>query len=217
HKDNPLRVLPSGKPGAVQFVAVDGKPGGIIAIADPIKATTRAALDSLRADGIHIVMLTGDNKTTAEAVGKQLGIDDVEADVLPEDKNRIVKKLRAEGKIVAMAGDGVNDAPALAEADVGIAMGTGTEVAIQSAGVTLVKGDLAGIARARALSRMTMRNIRQNLVFAFAYNAIGIPVAAGVLYPFFGILLSPVVAALAMSLSSVSVIGNALRLKVARL
>ena len=199
------------------FVAVDGKPGGVIAIADPIKATTRAALDSLRADGIHVVMLTGDNKTTAQAVARQLGIDDVEADVLPEDKNRIVRKLRADGKVVAMAGDGVNDAPALAEADVGIAMGTGTEVAIQSAGVTLVKGDLAGIARARALSRMTMRNIRQNLVFAFAYNAIGIPVAAGVLYPTFGILLSPVVAALAMSLSSVSVIGNALRLRAARL
>jgi len=195
------------------FVAVDGKPGGIIAIADPIKATTRAALDRLRADGIHVVMLTGDNTTTAQAVGKALGIDDVHADVLPEDKNRIVKTLRADGKIVAMAGDGVNDAPALAEADVGIAMGTGTEVAIQSAGVTLVKGDLAGIARARALSRMTMRNIRQNLVFAFAYNAIGIPIAAGVLYPNFGILLSPVVAALAMSLSSVCVIGNALRLR----
>jgi len=199
------------------FVAIDGKPGGVIAIADPIKATTRAALDSLRADGIHVVMITGDNKTTAQAVAKQLGIDDVEADVLPEDKNRIVKKLRADGKIVAMAGDGVNDAPALAEADVGIAMGTGTEVAIQSAGVTLVKGDLAGIARARALSRMTMRNIRQNLVFAFAYNAIGIPIAAGVLYPTFGILLSPVVAALAMSLSSVSVIGNALRLRATQL
>jgi Cu+-exporting ATPase len=199
------------------FIAVDGKPGGIIAIADPIKSTTRAALDSLRSGGIHVVMLTGDNKTTAQAVAKQLGIDDVEADVLPEDKNRIVKKLRADGKIVAMAGDGVNDAPALAEADVGIAMGTGTEVAIQSAGVTLVKGDLAGIARARALSRMTMRNIRQNLVFAFAYNAIGIPVAAGVLYPTFGILLSPVVAALAMSLSSVSVIVNALRLRAAHL
>ena len=206
-----------GSGATALFVAVDGKPGGIIAIADPIKATTRAALDSLRADGIHVVMLTGDNKTTAQAVAKQLGIDDVEADVLPEDKNRIVKKLRADGKVVAMAGDGVNDAPALAEADVGIAMGTGTEVAIQSAGVTLVKGDLAGIARARALSRMTMRNIRQNLVFAFAYNAIGIPVAAGVLYPAFGILLSPVVAALAMSLSSVSVIANALRLRAARL
>ena len=199
------------------FVGVDGKPGGIIAIADPIKATSRAALDSLRADGIHIVMLTGDNRTTADAVAHILGIEDVEADVLPEDKNRIVRKLRADGKIVAMAGDGVNDAPALAEADVGIAMGTGTEVAIQSAGVTLVKGDLAGIVRARALSRMTMRNIRQNLVFAFAYNAIGIPVAAGVLYPTFGILLSPIVAALAMSLSSVSVIGNALRLRAARL
>jgi Cu+-exporting ATPase len=206
-----------GKGATALFVGVDGKPGGIIAIADPIKATTRAALDSLRADGIHIVMLTGDNRTTAEAVAKQLGIDDVKADVLPEDKNRIVRKLRAEGKIVAMAGDGVNDAPALAEADVGIAMGTGTEVAIQSAGVTLVEGDLAGIARARALSRATMGNIRENLVFAFAYNAIGIPVAAGALYPYFGILLSPVVAALAMSLSSVSVIGNALRLKAARL
>jgi P-type Cu+ transporter len=206
-----------GSGATALFVAVDGKPGGIIAIADPIKSTTRAALDSLRSEGIHVVMLTGDNKTTAQAVAKQLGIDDVEADVLPEDKNRIVKKLRAAGKIVAMAGDGVNDAPALAEADVGIAMGTGTEVAIQSAGVTLVKGDLAGIARARALSRMTMRNIRQNLVFAFAYNAIGIPVAAGVLYPTFGILLSPVVAALAMSLSSVSVIVNALRLRAAQL
>ena len=199
------------------FVAVDGKAAGVIAIADPIKGTTRDALDSLRADGIHVVMLTGDNTTTAQAVAKQLGIDDLEADVLPADKNRIVKNLRADGKIVAMAGDGVNDAPALAEADVGIAMGTGTEVAIQSAGITLVKGDLSGIARARALSRMTMRNIRQNLVFAFAYNAIGIPVAAGVLYPNFGIVLSPVVAALAMSLSSVSVIANALRLRAARL
>ncbi len=206
-----------GQGATALFVGVDGKPGGIIAIADPIKETTRAALDSLRTDGIHIVMLTGDNRTTAEAVARQLGIEDVEADVLPEDKNRIVRKLRADGKIVAMAGDGVNDAPALAEADVGIAMGTGTEVAIQSAGVTLVKGDLAGIARARALSRATMSNIRQNLVFAFAYNVIGIPVAAGVLYPTFGILLSPMVAALAMSLSSVSVIANALRLKTARL
>jgi Cu+-exporting ATPase len=202
-----------GQGATALFVGIDGKPGGVIAIADPIKATTRAALDSLRAEGIHIVMLTGDNRTTAEAVARQLGIDDVEADVLPEDKNRIVRKLRADGKIVAMAGDGVNDAPALAEADVGIAMGTGTEVAIQSAGVTLVKGDLAGIARARALSRATMANIRENLVFAFAYNAIGIPVAAGALYPNFGILLSPMVAALAMSLSSVSVIANALRLR----
>jgi Cu+-exporting ATPase len=158
-------------------------------------------------------MLTGDNRTTAEAVGRKLGIKEVEADILPQDKNRIVKRLTAEGRIVAMAGDGVNDAPALAEAAVGIAMGTGTEVAIQSAGITLVKGDLAGITRAIVLSRATMRNIRQNLVFAFAYNVIGIPIAAGVLYPNFGLLLSPIIAALAMSLSSVSVIGNALRLR----
>jgi Cu+-exporting ATPase len=199
------------------FLAVDGKPGGVIAIADPIKSTTQAALDSLRKDGIRIVMLTGDNKTTAEAVARKLGITEVEADVLPQDKNRIVKKLTGEGRIVAMAGDGVNDAPALAEAAVGIAMGTGTEVAIQSAGITLVKGDLAGIARAIVLSRATMRNIRQNLVFAFAYNAIGIPIAAGVLYPTFGLLLSPIIAALAMSLSSVSVIGNALRLRTLKL
>ena len=199
------------------FLAVDGKPGGVIAVADPIKATTPAALDSLRADGIRIVMLTGDNRTTAEAVARKLGIDDVEADVLPEDKNSIVRRLRSEGRVVAMAGDGVNDAPALAEADVGIAMGTGTEVAIQSAGITLVKGDLAGIARARALSRATMRNIRQNLVLAFVYNVAGIPIAAGVLYPSLGLLLSPIVAALAMALSSVSVIGNALRLRAARL
>jgi len=195
------------------FLAVDGKPGGVIAIADPIKATTQSALDQLRSDGIRIVMLTGDNKTTAEAVARKLGIVEVEADVLPQDKNRIVKKLTAEGRIVAMAGDGVNDAPALAEASVGIAMGTGTEVAIQSAGITLVKGDLAGIARAIVVSRATMRNIRQNLVFAFAYNGIGIPIAAGVLYPTFGLLLSPIIAALAMSLSSVSVIVNALRLR----
>ncbi len=195
------------------FLAVDGKPGGVIAVADPIKSTTPPALESLRNFGIRIVMLTGDNKTTAEAVARKLGIIEVEADILPRDKNRIVKKLTAEGRIVAMAGDGVNDAPALAEAAVGIAMGTGTEVAIQSAGITLVKGDLAGIARAIVLSRATMRNIRQNLVFAFAYNAIGIPIAAGVLYPAFGLLLSPIVAALAMSLSSVSVIANALRLR----
>jgi Cu+-exporting ATPase len=199
------------------FLAIDGKPGGVIAIADPIKATTQAALDTLRSYGIRIVMLTGDNKTTAEAVARKLGIKEVEADVLPQDKNRIVKKLTAEGRIVAMAGDGVNDAPALAEASVGIAMGTGTEVAIQSAGITLVKGDLAGIARAIVLSRATMRNIRENLVFAFAYNAIGIPIAAGVLYPSFGILLSPIVGALAMSLSSVSVILNALRLRTLKL
>src|SRR5271163_424108 len=199
------------------FLAIDHKPGGVIAIADPIKATTQAALDTLRNDGIRIVMLTGDNKTTAEAVARKLGIKEIEADVLPQDKNRIVKKLTSEGRIVAMAGDGVNDAPALAEAAVGIAMGTGTEVAIQSAGITLVKGDLAGIARAIVLSRATMRNIRQNLIFAFAYNAIGIPIAAGVLYPVFGILLSPIVGALAMSFSSVSVIANALRLRALKL
>ncbi len=199
------------------FMAIDGQPGGVIAIADPIKPTTRAAINDLRAAGIHIVMLTGDNRTTAKAVARQLGINDVHADVLPEDKHRIVGMLKADGRVVAMAGDGVNDAPALAEADVGIAMGTGTEVAIQSAGITLVRGDLAGIVRARTLSRMTMRNIRQNLVFAFAYNVIGIPVAAGVLYPAFGLLLSPMVAALAMSLSSVSVIANALRLRTIKL
>jgi len=199
------------------FLAVDGKRAGVIAIADPIKATTQGALDQLRKDGVRIVMLTGDNKTTAQAVANRLGIKEVESDVLPQDKNRIIKQLAAEGRIVAMAGDGVNDAPALAEAAVGIAMGTGAEVAIQSAGITLVKGDLAGIARAIVLSRATMRNIRQNLFFAFAYNGIGIPIAAGALYPTFGVLLSPVVAALAMSLSSVSVIGNALRLRALRL
>ena len=199
------------------FLGVDGKAGGIIGIADPIKATTQAAIDGLRAEGIRIVMLTGDNRTTAEAVARKLGITDVQADVLPEDKHRIVRELRAKGEVVAMAGDGVNDAPALAEADVGIAMGTGTEVAMQSAGVTLVKGDLSGIARARTLSRATMRNIRQNLVFAFVYNAAGVPLAAGVLYPTFGLLLSPMVAALAMALSSVSVISNALRLRGLRL
>jgi P-type Cu+ transporter len=199
------------------FVAVDGRPAGIIAVADPIKATTPAALASLRADGIRIIMLTGDNRTTAEAVAAKLGITDIEAEVLPEQKNAIVRRLRSEGRAVAMAGDGVNDAPALAEADVGVAMGTGTDVAMQSAGVTLVKGDLAGIARARALSRATMRNIRQNLVLAFVYNVFGIPIAAGILYPAFGLLLSPIVAAAAMSFSSVSVIANSLRLRFARL
>lgn len=199
------------------FLAVDGTAAAVIGVADPIKATSSAALERLRADGLRVVMLTGDNLTTAQAVARQLGIADVEADVLPEDKHRIVRELKAKGQIVAMAGDGVNDAPALAEADVGIAMATGTEVAIQSAGITLVKGNLAGIARARTLSRMTMRNIRQNLVFAFAYNLIGIPIAAGVLYPTFGMLLSPIIAALAMSLSSVSVIANALRLRSAKL
>jgi P-type Cu+ transporter len=199
------------------LVAVDGAPAGIIAVADPIKASTPAALASLRADGIRIVMLTGDNRATARAVADTLGITNIEAEVLPEQKNAVVRQLRAEGRVVAMAGDGVNDAPALAEADVGVAMGTGTDVAMQSAGVTLVKGDLAGIARTRALSRATMRNIRQNLVLAFVYNVLGIPLAAGVLYPAFGLLLSPIVAAAAMSFSSVSVIGNALRLRFARL
>ena len=195
------------------FVAVDSKPAGVIAVADPIKQTTPAALARLRQDGVWIVMLTGDNRTTAQSVAAKLGIADVEAEVLPEQKNAIVRRLRSEGHAVAMAGDGVNDAPALAEADVGVAMGTGTDVAMESAGVTLVKGDLAGIARARALSRATMRNIRQNLVLAFVYNVLGIPLAAGVLYPAFGLLLSPIVAAAAMSFSSVSVIGNSLRLR----
>jgi P-type E1-E2 ATPase len=199
------------------FAAIDGKPAGIIAVADPIKASTPAALANLRADGVRIVMLTGDNRATARAVADKLGITDIEAEVLPEQKNAVVRRLRSEGRVVAMAGDGVNDAPALAEADVGVAMGTGTDVAMQSAGVTLVKGDLAGIARTRALSRATMRNIRQNLVLAFVYNVLGIPLAAGVLYPAFGLLLSPIVAAAAMSFSSVSVIGNALRLRFARL
>jgi Cu+-exporting ATPase len=182
-----------------------------------VKETTAEALKQLRADGIRVVMLTGDNKRTAAAVAGRLGIDAVEAEVLPEDKARIVQKLKAEGRIVAMAGDGVNDAPALAAADVGIAMGTGTDIAIESAGVTLVKGDLLGIARARRLSQATMRNIRQNLFFAFIYNSGGIPLAAGVLYPLFGLLLSPIVAAAAMALSSVSVIANALRLRSLRL
>ena len=199
------------------FVALDGAPAGVLAIADPIKESSRAALAALRADGVRIVMLTGDNRRTAEAVARQLGITDIEADVLPDQKHAVVRRLRAEGRVVAMAGDGVNDAPALAEADIGIAMGTGTEVAMQSAGVTLVKGDLIGIARARALSQASMRNIRQNLFFAFVYNAIGVPVAAGVLYPWFGILLSPAIAALAMALSSFSVVMNALRLRRLRL
>jgi Cu+-exporting ATPase len=199
------------------FVAVDDKLAGIVAVADPIKATTITALDALRREGMRIVMLTGDNRTTAQAVAAQLGITEVEADVLPDQKSAIVRRLKSEGRVVAMAGDGVNDAPALAAADVGIAMGTGTDVAMQSAGLTLVKGDLAGIARGRALSRATMRNIRENLVLAFVYNVVGIPVAAGALYPAFGVLLSPILAAAAMSLSSVSVIGNALRLRFARI
>ncbi len=201
----------------VIFIAVDGKAAGLLAIADPIKETTPAAIKALHDQGIRIVMLTGDNRRTAEAVAKQLGIEEVEAEILPEDKGRIVKKLQDEGKIVAMAGDGTNDAPALAVADVGIAMGTGTDVAMESAGVTLLKGDLTGIVRARKLSVATMSNIRQNLFFAFVYNMAGVPIAAGVLYPVFGILLSPIIAAAAMSLSSVSVIANALRLKLTRL
>jgi Cu+-exporting ATPase len=199
------------------FVAIDGKAAGLVAIADAIKATTPAAISALKAVGIRVVMLTGDNATTAQAVAQKLGITDVEADVLPEDKGRVVERFRQQGRVVAMAGDGVNDAPALAAADVGIAMGTGTDVAMESAGVTLLKGDLNGIVRARRLSAATMANIRQNLFFAFIYNAAGVPVAAGVLYPLFGVLLSPIIAAAAMALSSVSVIGNALRLNRVRL
>jgi len=197
----------------VMFVAIDGRPAGLIGVADPIKASTAEALKLLQEDGVKIVILTGDNRITAAAVAKKLDIDQVEAEVMPDQKASVVKRLQSEGRIVAMAGDGVNDAPALAQAQVGIAMGTGTDVAMESAGVTLVKGDLRGIAKARRLSRATMRNIRQNLFFAFFYNVLGIPIAAGVLYPVFGLLLSPVIASAAMSLSSVSVITNALRLK----
>jgi len=199
------------------FVAIDGKPAGILAVADPIKATTAEAIKELHVLGLKLVMLTGDNRRTAAAVAKQLGLDAVEAEIEPAGKVAHVKKLRTEGKHVAMAGDGINDAPALSEAEVGIAMGTGTDVAMQSAGVTLVRGDLRGIAKAIRLGRATMRNIRQNLIFAFFYNALGIPVAAGVLYPFFGLLLSPIIAGAAMSMSSVSVISNALRLRKVRL
>ncbi|MDX2157681.1 MAG: heavy metal translocating P-type ATPase [Hyphomicrobiaceae bacterium] len=199
------------------LVAIDGKAAGIVAIADPVKATTAPAIAALKEAGVRVVMLTGDNRTTAEAVAKRLGITEVEAEVLPEDKGRIVARLRSEGRVVAMAGDGINDAPALAAADVGIAMGTGTDVAMESAGVTLLKGDLNGIVRAQRLSAATMANIRQNLFFAFIYNAAGVPIAAGILYPFLGILLSPMIAAAAMSLSSVSVVGNALRLNTVKL
>jgi Cu+-exporting ATPase len=197
----------------VMFVAVNREVAGIIGVADPIKETAAEAIRQLHGEGIRVVMLTGDNRTTAEAVAKRLGIDEVVAEVLPDQKAGLVQRLQAEGRIVAMAGDGINDAPALAQAHVGIAMGTGTDVAMQSAGVTLVKGDLRGIARARRLSRATMGNIRQNLFFAFVYNALGVPIAAGILYPFFGLLLSPVLAAAAMSFSSVSVVANALRLR----
>ena len=201
----------------VMFIAVDGKAAGLLGVADPIKETTLEAIKALHAAGIRIVMLTGDNKTTAESVSKKLGLDETIADVLPNQKADVVKRLQGEGRFVAMAGDGINDAPALAQAQVGIAMGTGTDVAMESAGVTLVKGDLRGILRARLLSRATMKNIKQNLFFAFVYNALGIPLAAGALYPFFGILLSPIFAAAAMSFSSVSVIGNALRLRRAKI
>ena len=199
------------------FLAVDEKAAGIIAIADPVKPTTLEALRALTDEGVRVVMLTGDNRTTADAVARRLGIKEVEAEVLPDRKSAVVQKLQADGRVVAMAGDGVNDAPALAAAEVGIAMGTGTDVAIESAGVTLLKGDLTGIVKARRLSAATMSNIRQNLFFAFIYNAAGVPIAAGVLYPTFGILLSPIIAAAAMALSSVSVVGNALRLKRMRL
>jgi P-type Cu+ transporter len=197
----------------VVFVAIDGHPAGVLGVVDPIKPTTREAMQALRDEGVSVIMLTGDNRTTAEAVANAVGIDRVEAEVLPDRKAEIIKRLQADGRRVAMAGDGINDAPALAQADVGIAMGTGTDVAIESAGITLVKGDLRGVVRARRLSRGTMKNIRQNLFFAFVYNALGVPLAAGVLYPVFGLLLSPMIASAAMTFSSVSVIGNALRLR----
>jgi len=197
----------------VMFVVVDGRIAGLVGVADPVKETAPAALKALHAEGLRIIMTTGDNERTARAVASRLGIDEIRADVLPQDKARIVEELQARGARVAMAGDGVNDAPALAQADVGIAMGTGADVAIESAGFTLVKGDLNGIVRARRLARATMRNIKQNLFFAFIYNSAGVPIAAGVLYPFFGIVLSPIIAAAAMSLSSLSVVSNALRLR----
>jgi Cu+-exporting ATPase len=206
-----------GDGATVINMAIDGKLAGILAIADPVKQSTPEALRALAAQGVRVIMLTGDNRTTAQAVARKLGIADVEAEVLPDQKSSVVSKLQKDGRAVAMAGDGVNDAPALAAAEVGIAMGTGTDVAMESAGVTLLKGDLNGIVRARQLSRATMSNIRQNLFFAFAYNAAGIPIAAGVLYPTFGLLLSPIVAAAAMALSSVSVVGNALRLRTVRI
>jgi Cu+-exporting ATPase len=202
-----------GEGQTVMFVALGGQLGGLIGVADPIKASTAEAISALHADGVRIVMLTGDSATTAAAVARTLGLDELVAEVLPDQKADHVRRLQGEGRVVAMAGDGINDAPALAQAQVGIAMGTGTDVAMESAAVTLVKGDLRGIARARRLSRLTMANIRQNLFFAFAYNAAGIPLAAGVLYPAFGVLMSPMIAAAAMSLSSVSVIANALRLR----
>jgi Cu+-exporting ATPase len=214
-KQNAEQLRSDGQ--TVIFVAVDGQLRGLLGIADPVKPSTAQALQNLKAAGLRLVMLTGDSHTTAEAVARSLGIENFEAEVLPDRKSEVIKRLQKEGRIVAMAGDGINDAPALAQADVGIAMGTGTDVAMESGGVTLVKGDLAGIVRARKLSQATMRNIRQNLFFAFLYNSLGIPVAAGVLYPFFGLLLSPILAAAAMSFSSVSVITNSLRLRKAEL
>jgi Cu+-exporting ATPase len=202
-----------GNGETMMFVAVDGVAAGLIGVADRLKATTVEAIRALHGEGLRIVMLTGDSRVTADAVARQVGIDAVEAEVLPEQKAAVVKRLQGEGRRVAMAGDGINDAPALAQADVGIAMGTGTDVAMESAGVTLVQGDLRGLVRARRLSRATMRNIRQNLFFAFVYNALGVPIAAGLLYPVFGVLLSPAIAAAAMALSSVSVVANALRLR----
>ena len=199
------------------FVVVGDKVAGLVSVADPVKQTTPEALKELHALGFRIVMATGDNERTARAVAGRLGIDDIRADVLPEDKARIIRELQEQGRKVAMAGDGVNDAPALAQADVGIAMGTGADVAIESAGFTLVKGDLNGIVRARRLAKATMRNIKQNLFFALVYNAAGVPIAAGVLFPFLGILISPMFAAAAMSLSSVSVVGNALRLRTTKI
>jgi len=198
---------------SAMFLAVNGRAAGLVAVADPIKVSTPEAIAALRAAGLRIVMATGDGKTTAEAVAKVLGIDEVYGEVRPKDKSELVARLKAEGRRVAMAGDGINDAPALAAADVGIAMGTGTDVAMSSAQVTLVKGDLRGILRARQISQATVANMKQNLIFAFAYNALGVPIAAGLLYPSFGLLLSPMIAALAMSLSSVSVVANALRLR----
>jgi Cu+-exporting ATPase len=197
----------------VVFVAIDGQPAGLLGVVDPVKTTTSEAIHALHGDGVKVVMLTGDNRATAEAVARAVKIDQVEAEVLPDQKAAAVRRFQQSGERVAMAGDGINDAPALAQANVGIAMGTGTDVAMESAGVTLVKGDLRGIVRARRLSRATMKNIRQNLFFAFIYNVLGVPLAAGVLYPVFGLLLSPMIASAAMTFSSVSVIGNALRLR----
>ncbi len=197
----------------VMLLAVDGRAAGLVGVADPVKPSTTGALRALREDGVRVVMLTGDSRTTAAAVARRLGIDEVHAEVLPQEKGEVVRRLQAAGRVVAMAGDGVNDAPALAAAQVGIAMGTGADVALEAAGVTLVRSDLQAIVRARRLSRATMRNIRENLFFAFVYNALGVPLAAGVLYPAWGLLLNPMIASAAMSLSSVSVIGNALRLR----